>query len=277
MHVQFFCGRSESTQGKRKHQILQLSCLSLFGLLGTWIIAVSAVKYNHLQKKIYEFKHVQTKDFSIALKITKNQIKCFKASCYNKENKDVSYGMQFQEKVKEQLIKGLENQYEKKNGPVEGQVGFFDVALCQMSYNNNELIEYLTKRGDAIREDDSKAIKKSNQKISNWAKYASADDDVKQPQRAYITFKTLKAAKFAQELADEEWDQIEILGAKPTLDVLVDPTDIIWEHQRGSETAFKCKQWCFSRCTSIMFANLIFWSLVFTGIGYYSSVGPSYQ
>ena len=50
-----------------------------------------------------------------------------------------------------------------------------------MSYKNNELIEYLTKRGDAIRRNDSKAIKKSNEKIQKWTKYASTDDDVKRP------------------------------------------------------------------------------------------------
>lgn len=84
--------------------------------------------------------------------------------------------MQFQLKIKEQLTAGLQNLYEQTYGSMDGQEGLFDVALCQMSYKNNELIEYLTKRGDAIRSSDSKAISKSNDKILNWSKYASEDD-----------------------------------------------------------------------------------------------------
>lgn len=192
--AQLFCSRSDEAQRSRNKQILSLVCLSLFGLMLVQIVSGAMMKYNQMQKHIYNFYFAQPKEFTLCLKVYNSQISVFLKDVHQ-ENQG-NFGKQFQNHVCKEVQNALRQIHQQVRGS-EAPRDFFDISLCQLSYRNKQTIDFLTERGNAIRARDVDKVKEYNRQILKKKIEVGRVSSYVYPARVYIFFTNLKAAQFA--------------------------------------------------------------------------------
>ena len=77
----------------------------------------------------------------------------------------------------------------------------FEISFISLAFKNSELIQLLKTRGESIRKNDAKNLEKMNIEIQKIKNDVGKLYEISRPINAFVTFKRIKAARFAKELA----------------------------------------------------------------------------
>ena len=124
----------------------------------------------------------------------------------------INYGQQFKKKLESRLtevMKELNPDHELVTTEGEQEKSNFEVAITQFCFKNAPLLKKLKERGDCIKSNDCKGLRKINRDLQHMIddKHKGEDEchdhnlfkEVHKPHYAFITFMNVQTAELALE------------------------------------------------------------------------------
>lgn len=153
------------------------------------------------------------------------------------QNSNKSYGAQFEKVICSELTKILKKEIDTWDEfyLLKEKETLLEVAICQLVFNNENIIKLLAQRGDAIKANNSHKLCDLNKKIQKIKSDSNINQELYRPNCAYITFMNRLDREFALKCANEyskkkRSERPKLLNHHIILNEPKNASDVQWEN-----------------------------------------------
>jgi hypothetical protein len=224
----------------RKIAGLYISCFAVF----VYFFAIITIQYvEQVQRNRFiewDFNTITAADYTVEFKINQSMYDQFVRDFYDETNPISEIG-QCRLYIKEEMEKRL-TAFPGHGAPDEQ----IKIAIVTFAFDNAEIIQGLSQRGRAIRQEDWDLLEKINDRMTQRLECQDCLDKMQRPVAVFLTMQTEEGKSRAEDynlsiLQDEHREYRTFLGSHIDVHEAGEPTDIIWEHRHYSDVSVRVR------------------------------------